>query len=244
MQRYYIIEALFVLLGAALLVAIIKYPKDIFFKLPLEIVKLVLSRIWDFVSFPFIILSIPLYYFAQKYNWGIAPALGRFIDWSSRDGDDEPYASAKNLNVSFEEGDKHVYIINSGQRAKELIQELLEALTQKHIINEFLFTERGNGMSILFPKHIHFYDFHLLVQHLSNELGTRNSFGIYKSEKLGYYVFQDNKTANNLIGYTNQKKLFSIYMLDDFEEQYLKLNQRLKVETGWIERLDLAELKI
>jgi hypothetical protein len=46
MHRYYVLEGLFVLLGLALLATIIKYPKDVFVKLPLEIIKTIFRRIW------------------------------------------------------------------------------------------------------------------------------------------------------------------------------------------------------
>jgi hypothetical protein len=48
MQRYYILEGLFLLLGLALLVTIVKYPKDVLVKLPLEIIKALFRRIWWF----------------------------------------------------------------------------------------------------------------------------------------------------------------------------------------------------
>lgn len=119
---------------------------------------------------------------------------------------------------------------------KELIIDFLEVLTGKYSIEEFLVADNGSQKILQFPAHINFYDYHLLIQHLHNELGDRKSFGVYKSDKLNYYVFQDCDTLNNLIGFTSDKKLFSIYMLANLKrKQNLRLNQKLKVDTDWIE---------
>jgi hypothetical protein len=122
---------------------------------------------------------------------------------------------------------------------KELIKDFLEVLTGKHSIEEFTLADNGNQKIIRFPTDINFYDYHLLVQHLNTELGDKKSFGVYKSDKLNYYVFQDTETLNNLVGFTSDRKFFSIYMLDDLEtKQHLRINQKLKVETDWVERVN------
>jgi len=101
MQRYYIIEGLFILLGIGLLVTVIKYPKDIFVKLPLGIVNLFLRRLWWFVSLPLTILSIPLIALGKKFKWEITPAIQKFIDFEIGGEEDSPYPSTKNLKVDF-----------------------------------------------------------------------------------------------------------------------------------------------
>lgn len=236
MQRYYIIEGLFILLGIGLLVTAIKYPKDIFVKLPLAIINLLLKRLWWIVSLPLTILAILLLYVGEKFNWKIAPTIKKFLDSEIGGDDDKPYPSTKNLRVDFKNGAKYAYVLNSTKDLKGLIIDFLEVLTGKYSIEEFLVADNGSQKILQFPAHINFYDYHLLIQHLHNELGDRKSFGVYKSDKLNYYVFQDCDTLNNLIGFTSDKKLFSIYMLANLKrKQNLRLNQKLKVDTDWIE---------
>jgi hypothetical protein len=239
MQRYYIIEGLFILVGLALLVTAIKYPKDVFVKLPIEIIKLPFRRLWELITLPLTILAIPIIYFGEKYKWRITPSIKGFVDLGASVDDDRPHPSTRNLKVDFKNGDKYVYVLTTTKDIKKLIDDFLEVLTGKYSINDFKITENGEQRIIQFPADINFYDFHLLVQHLNNELGDKRSFGIYKSNKLDYYVFQDNESLNNLVGFTSDKKLFSIHMLDDLEEkQHLRLNQKLKIETDWIERVN------
>lgn len=245
MKRYYIFEILFILLGLALLATVIKYPKEIILKLPWEILKLLLRVILRPFGILLLIIVTPLLFLAKRNKWAIAGPLEKLsnrIYWDSgSSNDDEPYHSSKNLKVNFIEGEKYIQIIQSNQVIEKLIEESLELLQGQHSKNEFSLSGKGTSSLITMPHTISFFDFHLLVQHFHSELGSRNSFGIYRSEKITYYVFQDLETTNNLIGITSTKKLFSIYMLDDLEEnQYLKLNQKLKVDTAWLGITDLS----
>ncbi len=239
MQRYYILEGLFILLGLGLLVTAIKYPKDVFIKLPLEIIKFPFRRVWWLISLPLTILAIPLIYFGEKYKWRITPTIQKLIDLGESHDDDKPHPSTKNLKIDFKQGDKYIFVLTANKDLRTLIGDFLEVLTGKHLIEEFKIADKGDQKIIKFPIDINFYDYHLLVQHLSNELGDKNSFGVYKSDKLTYYVFQDTETLNNLVGFTSDRQIFSIYMLDDLEtKQHLRINQKLKVETDWVERVN------
>ena len=239
MERNYILEGVFILLGLAVIATAIKYPKDVFITLPLEIVKWPFRLIWRKLSIPFLILGIPIVYFGEKYKWRITPTVSKLINYGITDDDDHPHKSTKNLNVDFKNGDKYVFVISSTKDLKELIIDFLEALTGKHSIVDFKIADNGNQKIISFPTDISFYDYHLLVQYFSGELGEENSFGFFKSSGLQYYVFQDKETLNNLVGFTTDKKYFSIYLLDDLDKkQYLKLNQKLKLNTEWINRVN------
>lgn len=239
MQRYYIIEGLFILIGLGLLITAIRYPKDVFIKLPLEIIKFPFRHLWSLISLPLTVLAIPLIYLGEKFKWRITPTIQKLLDSGESDDDDKPHPSTKNLKVDFKKGEKYVFVLTSTKDVKRLINDFLEVLTGKYSIEEFKIADNGDQKIIHFPTDINFYDYHLLVQHLSNELGDRKSFGVYKSDKLHYYVFQDSETLNNLVGFTSDKKLFSIYMLDDLEtKQHLRINQKLKVDTDWVERVN------
>ena len=238
MQRNYLIEGLFILLGLALVAAVIKYPKDALIKLPLGQFYYVIDRPIKFIlSIPLTIIGIPLIYFGEKFNWRITPTIERILDFGTTEEDDRPHPSTKKLKVNFIEGDKYVFVISTNKNLKEIIADFLEALTGQYSIGDFRISENGDQKIIGFPKDINFYDFHLLVQHFNGELSDEKSFGVYKSDKIQYYVYQDTETTNNLVGFTADKQYFSIYMLDDLDKkQYLKLNQKLKLDTDWVER--------
>ncbi|MBY0432509.1 MAG: hypothetical protein K2U26_00195 [Cyclobacteriaceae bacterium] len=229
------------MLGLGLLVTAIKYPKDVLVKLPLEIIKLPFRPLLWLISLFLTILAIPIIYLGEKYKWRITSKIEKLLDFVDDDDDnnDKPHPATRNLKVDFISGHKYIYVLKSTKDLKQLIQDFLGSLTGKYSIEEFELAENSEQKIIKFPAGINFYDFHLFVQHFNTELGDKQSFGVYKSAGLDYYVFQDSETLNNLVGFTADRKFFSIYMLDDLEKnQHLKVNQKLKVETYWIERIN------
>lgn len=159
------------------------------------------------------------------------------LDFGTNEDNDRPYPSTKNIKIDFSAGDKYVFVISTTKNLKAIIADFLEVLTGQHSIDDFTIGEKGDQKIVGFPKSINFYDFHLLVQHFNGELGDEKSFGVYKSDKIQYYVYQDTETTNNLVGFTSDMQYFSIYMLDDLDKKkYLKLDQKLKLDTSWVER--------
>lgn len=75
MERNYIIESLFIVLGLALIATAIKYPKDIFIKLPVEIIKLPFRFFFQFLTLPVLIFLDAIVYFSLKYKWGVTTSL-------------------------------------------------------------------------------------------------------------------------------------------------------------------------
>jgi hypothetical protein len=236
MERNYIIEGLFILLGLALVGTAIKYPKETLVKLPLGIAYYVVVRpLKSILLMPIWVIGLPVIYFGEKYNWSITPTIKSLLDTET--DDDRPHPATKNLRVDFKRGDKYVFVISSSKNMKELIKDFVGVLTEKYSLDDFTINTKNDQTVIGFPKGISFYDYHLTVQYFNDELGRKKSFGIYKSDKLQYFVYQDSETVNNLVGFTSHKKLFSIYMLDDLDaRQHLRLNQKLKVDTDWVER--------
>ena len=174
-------------------------------------------------------------YLGEKYNWNITPTIKNLLDTGS--DDDRPHPATKNLRVDFKRGDKYVFVIDSSKNITELIKDLVGILTDKYSVDDFTINTKNNQTVIGFPKHINFYDYHLSVQYFNDELGHKKSFGIYKSDNLQYFVYEDSETVNNLVGFTSDKKLFSIYLLGDLDaKQHLRLYQKLKVDTDWVER--------
>jgi hypothetical protein len=71
MHRYYVLEIIFILLGIALTVTAVRYPKDVLVKLPLELIKLPFRIIWEKALALFTLLILPVTLLAEKFNWRI-----------------------------------------------------------------------------------------------------------------------------------------------------------------------------
>ena len=178
MERNYILEGTFILLGLAAIAAVIKYPKDTFITIPLGILKLLWEKIWRFISLPLIVVGMPLVYFGEKYNWKLKPTISKLIDFGTTDNDDKPYKATKTLKVDFKNGDKYLFVFGATKDLKGSIADFLEALTEKHSIEDFEIAVKGNQQIISFPKNINFHDYHLLVQYFNGETGDEKSFGL------------------------------------------------------------------
>ncbi|UOY07791.1 hypothetical protein L0P88_04380 [Muricauda sp. SCSIO 64092] len=140
----------------------------------------------------------------------------------------EKYPSTGNLKLDFSNGDKIVVSETSKRKAESLIRDFLEFCDGNLKFENFKL-EIGPNVKVYCPHHITFYDFSILTQHFCNEV--KKSWGVFKSGRLNYYSYSDEKTVHNIVGQTTDGQKFSIYTLDDlYNGQYLKLNQELKVK--------------
>jgi hypothetical protein len=233
MHRTFIIETLLVLLGIALLIAVIKYPKDAFIKIPLGVLDQLFVRPLAGVLSFFVLIIESL---GPKRAKGVKSKMSKYLEWGH--DDDRSYPATEKLKVDFPPGDKHAFIVNAKGNVAYIIEDFLGGLTGKHSIDEFAIRRNGNQCMITVPKSVNFYDFLLLVMHLTGTIDEKNCIGIFKSAKLDFYVYLDPAPLNNLLGVTNQGKKFSVHMLDDDmeNEQCLKLNQELDVDLAWIKQ--------
>ncbi|VAW26819.1 hypothetical protein MNBD_BACTEROID06-476, partial [hydrothermal vent metagenome] len=88
------------------------------------------------------------------------------------------------------------------------------------------------------PDNMPFYDFNLFVQHANSELKPNDSFGLFKSEQLAYFCYQDPRTVHNIIGKTSDGRKFSVYTLDDLDKKVqLRINNNIEVEKSFDIRL-------
>lgn len=79
MERYYLLEGIFVLLGLTAISVVIKYPRETFVTIPLGFAKPFLARIWYLISIPLIIVLIPLIYLGEKYKWKINQTISKLM---------------------------------------------------------------------------------------------------------------------------------------------------------------------
>jgi hypothetical protein len=211
-----IIEIIIVGLLIVLVITIFKYPMDIIrgFLILIEPdwfrpITWIFSPIW-----------LIAYGLNKKFNLKIIDSESNRENLS-----EEPYPSHKNLKVDFKIGVKALYVNSDESKIIEHLKEFLEFAEKDYHINEFKFNK---DKLVECPSDISFYDFNILTQHFCNEF--KNAKGLFKSDKFGYYLYQDSKTTHNLIGKTTFNQKFSIYTLDDLDNKiYLKLNNEIKV---------------
>ncbi|HET8860030.1 hypothetical protein [Marivirga sp.] len=214
-----IIEILIVLLIIATVAVIIKYPKDIvrgffgFFEPDLGNLKS-----WIFLPIWLIGRTIEL---VTKF---------KIYENSHADLSEEPYKSTKNMKFDFENGTKYLVTSNGTDKINDIIKDFL-GISYANITFDDFVIEQMSPTVVRCPSSIPFYDFNLLIQHSNNELQKTNCYGLFKSDKLSFYCYQDPKTLHNIIGQTHSGQNFSVYTLDDLNKKtYLKINNKIKVK--------------
>lgn len=84
MNRFYVIDGILVLLALAVVLAILRYPKDFFLNLPLRILQALFETIGQFLILPLLVVILPVLWLASRYNWKIYPALHKFTNLLTR----------------------------------------------------------------------------------------------------------------------------------------------------------------
>jgi hypothetical protein len=212
-------EIVFVGLLIAAVVTIIKYPKDIirgFF-------GLFRPELWRIGSWMF----IPIWLLGR-----LIEVLTKFeiYDHDGQDQSEERYKSTKNLKFDFQSGIKYISINAESEKAKEILKDFLSFSYANISFEDFAF-ENTSPTLIKCPNNIPFYDYNLLVQHSNNEIGNEPSCGLFKSDEVSFYCYQDPATVHNIIGQTDKGQKFSVFTLDDLNKKHhIRLNNQIKVK--------------
>ena len=152
----------------------------------------------------------------------ILPDILTSIENKERDLIEEPYDSTFNLNFNYQIGKKYIFFTGDPNLIVPIIKSFLDYKEE-----DFAFSDER---LIKCPEKITFYDFSILVQHFWSESKIR-SYGIFLSDEIRFYLYQDERSVHNLIGKTHDGQTFSIYTLDDLDNNiYLRLNNTIRVE--------------
>ncbi|MCV9385565.1 hypothetical protein [Reichenbachiella ulvae] len=219
------IEVLVVGLLLAGLMTIVKYPKDVvrgFFNL----FRPEATSIRSWIFFPIWMVG------------RLIEVTSKFEIYDHEEGEnfsEEPYKSNKNLKFDFASGTKYLVTNIDSAETLKVIKEFI-GYSSSNIIFEDFSVESKFPAVVKCPDEIRFYDFNLLIQFLSNENKSSYCYGLFKSEELSYYSYQDSATTHNIIGKTNSGQKFSIYTLDDLNKKvHLRLNQSIQINEMKVE---------
>jgi hypothetical protein len=211
-----VFEALFVIVGLALIAAIIRYPKATFIDIPLGLLRRFL-----FIDF----------------------FIGIFEIFGRRGKGDNEYEIQKKLYFDFSSCNKLLLTKETDElKVKNEINEALSTINEKISSINFVFTKIGNELIIQPNKDIPFYEFHFLVQSLA---GVKiETVGLVESKNITYSVYEDTNSIN-LIGQTDKGDKFFITLLEGYEnKQFILLNRSIDINDEYdVEKLK-ARLRV
>ena len=219
-----VVSVLFILGGIALVITIVKYPKDIAKGIFIGIPRLFLSRIWDFIVIIAIPIWLPLSFLDSYYDWGL------FDKFRNRTGSDDEEYEGTAKKISF--GEYRKYILTTEKDTQIIEKNLIEAseTISELDISDYKIEGRDDFTIIEVPAS-GFYGFNFLVQWFDSELRKKDVFGYASDSNGSFFLYQDKRTTNSLIGKTNQGKSFSVSMYDDLDKtSSLNMNDRIKID--------------
>ncbi|QSE97246.1 hypothetical protein [Fulvivirga lutea] len=217
-----ITEILFIGLAFAAIITIIKYPKDLI----RAFINFIRPTSFNLVSF----LFYPLWLIIKSVDKAFRLNLIEETEGLYEVKSDEPYKATKKLKFDYRIGDKYIMAAIDGLELEKVMREFNGYLGDVEFKD---FTLIQNNPAIFkLPDSISFIDFILLVQHVCTELDKIDSYGFFKSLDLSFYCYQDSNTLHNIIGKTNSDDPFSIYTLDDLnDDTHLRVNNSLLVRS-------------
>lgn len=236
---------IFILLLAALVATIIKYPRDIFIELPAGILKIGAEQFLFYISIITIPVWGPLFLLDNKFKWGIFnhKFFSLFIQKKEniKDSEELPdveYTEIQRLDIQFSLYSK--YFISTADDCKELVNYLNEGLESigKQTIS---FECRNSGdLKLAKTDKLELYEFQYLTQWLDNELRNTRNYGFAVTSHFSFFCLADKKTLNNIIGKTSTGNVFAFNLVNG-QKDYLsyidKVNFKSKLSAKFFGEL-------
>ncbi len=204
------------------MITIIRYPKDI--------IRGFLGLIEPDIINPLTWLFLPI--------WLLAYGLDKLFKWNlletSNQNSESAYPADEYLRFDFREGRKAIFSKGDIDNLKSILLDFFEISEFNYSIEEFKIDATKKGL-IECPNRISFMDFNILIQLFDQKVKDR-SYGLFQSQSLSYYSYQDSKTTHNIIGATLDGRKFSVYTLDDLNKKVrLRLNKKINLNSKEIE---------
>lgn len=228
-----IFSSLFILGGLALVIAIIRYPKD-FVRLIWGFIAYPFLHAWDIMKLIFSPLWILLLFIDDISGLKFLSKIDSKI--SKKD-----YKTISRQTINFSKFEK--FILVNSEDIDSIKEQLIESEDTCSEVNiEEYEIDSRTSFSIINLPHSTFYGFNFLVMWLTEHFKNQEVYGYARNGKTTFFNYVDPNTDNSLIGITNKKNKFWISMDDDInEKQYLRINNLIpmksKLTTDFFEEL-------
>ncbi len=194
-----IVSAIFILGGIALIVTLIKYPKDIAKGL-FGVLMLPFKAIWDRLTFLLFPIYLLLTFLEDRFKW-------KFLSIMSNEFQNSDYKTYSKKAVNFNDFSKYLFINSTEEET--IIKEPMKASDSCNEVNilDYILSPT-NKYTIIELSNIGFNGFNFLVLWLEENLKLFKIFGYASSKNFEFFVYLDNQMENNLLGLTNKDKKF------------------------------------
>ena len=222
---------IFILAIAAVIVTMIKFPKDVFVNLPLGFLKLSAERFLITIVIATSPIWFPIFLIDTWFKWRIFdhPIFNIFKDKEDEglnhfDLPDSSYKADRKLAIETSLYEWYFLSPKDGELISQSLKDGIDSLNKAPKSYTHL---RIGRLHLIQVSEIKLYDFFYLIQWLQTEFPSLGIYGFAKSSSFSFFGQNDPKTLNNIIGRTSNQDLYS-YNLTEGESEVLKLNSKLK----------------
>lgn len=220
----FIIEGIFIILGIALVVTIIKYPRDTgnvivgFLLLPFR-------RLWDILSLLLLPFGLLIIFIEEKLGINY---LTKLINRESKSAKKKT-KSRKPIN--FRKFKKYIIVNSTSEQIESELKEANESCPEVNLDQNTI--HRTASYSVLELPRIGFYGYNFLIQWLDEQMKGQEIVGYASNGRTKFLTISDKDGENELIGRTNTGQNFWISMYDDLDnKQFLRLNREVKINSN------------
>ena len=232
-----IIGTIILILVIALIITLIRYPKQILVDAPAAFMKISVERFLSSIVFLTIPLWLPIWFLDNQFKWGIFNLkFFRFFyefNASEPDSDEQPdieYPVKEKLEIDFEHYTK--FFISSLQDSRRIVKSLQDNLSNinKKLNEHYVF--KIGGLTVIRTSELDLYDFNLLIQCLDNDFKRSKNFGFAMNTGTSFFGITDSRTLNNIIGQTSTGNNYAFSLVNG-QGEYLAINNQIELNSKY-----------
>jgi hypothetical protein len=219
----YVFEGLIIIGIVALIVTIIKYPKDIgrgIFSMLLH----PFERLWGYIQLillPFVLLIL---FLEKKFEVNY---LTKFIDHESSSTKKK---TKERKQINFKNFKKYIIVNSTSKQIESELKEADECCPEVNL--DQLSISRTESYSVVEIPKTGFYGYNFLIQWLTNNLNKNQIVGLASNGRTRFLTTSNTDGDNDMIGRTNTGKNFWVSLYDDLDnKQFLRINPELELNS-------------
>ena len=219
----YVFEGLIIIGFVALIVTIIKYPKDVgrgifgFLSYPFE-------QLWALIQLfllPFILLIL---FLEKKFEVNY---LTKFID---RESSSTKKKTKERKQINFQNFRKYIIVNSTSEQIETELKEADECCPEVNLDQHSI--SRTDSYSVIEIPTTGFYGYNFLIQWLTNNFNKNQIVGLASNGRTRFLTISNTEGDNDMIGSTNTGKKFWVSLYDDLDnKQFLRINPELELNS-------------
>jgi hypothetical protein len=223
----YVFEGLFIIGIVALIVTIIKYPKDVangIASTAIGFITLPFIRIWNVIQLFLLPLELLILYLEKKFEVNY---LTKYID---REPSTTKKKTKERKQINFQNFRKFIIVNSTSEQIESELNEADECCPEVNLEDHSI--ARTDSYSVIEIPRTGFYGYNFMIQWLTNNFTKNQIVGLASNGRTRFLTISNTEGDNDMIGRTQTGKKFWVSMYDDLDKkQFLRINPELELNS-------------